>query len=139
MAFGLAAYVSRIGFPPTRKAGFQVLVRLSWAGFHPQGSDKRFSTHVMFVVLLFQASWHNQVFRGPRLGQMAATAAFSYACVRQHVQFHLILTLRMRTAENRRPGFLVNLWAVLPFPSAAAGSVPYAIVQIPCVRPYALR
>jgi len=43
MAFGLAAYVSRIGFPPTpRKAGFQVLVRLSWAGFYPQGSDKRF-------------------------------------------------------------------------------------------------
>ena len=42
MAFGLAAYVSRIGFPPTRKAGFQVLVRLSWAGFHPQGPDKRF-------------------------------------------------------------------------------------------------
>ena len=42
MAFGLAAYVSRIGFPPTRKAGFQVLVTLSWAGFHPQGSDKRF-------------------------------------------------------------------------------------------------
>jgi len=35
MAFGLAAYVSRIGFPPTRKAGFQVLVRLSWTGFHP--------------------------------------------------------------------------------------------------------
>jgi hypothetical protein len=42
MAFGLAAYVSRFGFPPTRKAGFQVLVRLSWAGLHPQGSDKRF-------------------------------------------------------------------------------------------------
>jgi hypothetical protein len=42
MAFGLAAYVSRIGFPPTRKAGFQVLVKLSWAGFYPQGSDKRF-------------------------------------------------------------------------------------------------
>ncbi len=29
MAFGLATYVSRFGFPPTRKAGFQVLVRLS--------------------------------------------------------------------------------------------------------------
>ena len=62
MAFGLAAYVSRIGFPPTRKAGFQVLVRLSWAGFHPQGSDKRFSTHFMCVILLFQASWHNHLF-----------------------------------------------------------------------------
>ncbi len=42
MAFGFAAYVSRIGFPPTRKAGFQVLVRLSWAGFYPQSSGKRF-------------------------------------------------------------------------------------------------
>jgi len=60
MAFGLAAYVSRIGFPPTRKAGFQVLVKLSWAGFYPQSSYKRFSTHFMWVILLFQASWHNQ-------------------------------------------------------------------------------
>ena len=59
MAFGLAAYVSRIGFPPTRKAGFQVLVRLSWAGFHPQGSYKRFQIHLMFIFLLLQASWHN--------------------------------------------------------------------------------
>ncbi len=42
MAFGFAAYVSRIGFPPTRKAGFQALVTLSWAGFHPQGFYKRF-------------------------------------------------------------------------------------------------
>jgi len=42
MAFGLAAYVSRIGFPPTRKTGFQVLVRLSRAGLYPQGSVKRF-------------------------------------------------------------------------------------------------
>ncbi len=42
MAFGLAAYVSRLGYPSPRKAGFQALVRLSWAGFHPQGSDKRF-------------------------------------------------------------------------------------------------
>ncbi len=56
MAFRLAAYVSRIGFPPTRKAGFQVLVRLSWAGFHPQGSGKRFQTYFMRVILLFQAS-----------------------------------------------------------------------------------
>ena len=55
MAFGLAAYVSRLGCPSPRKARFQVLARLSWAGFHPQGSDKRFSTHFMFVVLLFQA------------------------------------------------------------------------------------
>jgi hypothetical protein len=37
MAFGLTAYVSRTGFPSTRKAGFQVLVRLSWAGFPPAG------------------------------------------------------------------------------------------------------
>lgn len=52
------------GHPSPRKARFQVLVRLSWAGFHPQGSDKRFPTHVMFVSLLFQASWHNP-FLGP--------------------------------------------------------------------------
>ena len=31
-----------VGYPSPRKTGFQVLVRLSWAGFHPQGSDKRF-------------------------------------------------------------------------------------------------
>ncbi len=42
MAFGLAVYVSRLGCPSPRKTRFQVLVRLSWAGFHPQGSDKRF-------------------------------------------------------------------------------------------------
>ena len=51
-----------VGCPSSRKAGFQVLVRLFWAGFHPQGSDKRFSTHVMCVGLLFQASWHNPPF-----------------------------------------------------------------------------
>ena len=51
-----------VGYPSPRKTRFQVLVRLSWAGFHPQGSDKRFSTHLMFVVLLFQASWHNPPF-----------------------------------------------------------------------------
>ena len=48
-----------VGYPSPRKARSQVLVRLSWAGFHPQGSCKRFSTHSMFVGLLFQASWHN--------------------------------------------------------------------------------
>ena len=69
MAFGLATYVSRIGFPPTRKAGFQVLVRLSWAGFYPQSSFKRFSTHFMWVFLLFQASWHNQTLTANWLGQ----------------------------------------------------------------------
>ena len=56
MAFGLTAYVSRLGYPSPRKAGFHLLVRLSWTGFYPQGSFKRFSTHVMLVVLLFQAS-----------------------------------------------------------------------------------
>ena len=49
MAFGLTAYVSRCRSPFTAQ-GFasQVLVRLSWAGFHPQGSYKRFfnSPHV---------------------------------------------------------------------------------------------
>jgi hypothetical protein len=29
-------------YPSPRKAGFQMLIRLSWAGFHPQGSCKRF-------------------------------------------------------------------------------------------------
>ena len=48
-----------VGCPSPRKAGFQVLAKLSWAGFHPQGSYKRFSTHFMCVGLLFQASWHN--------------------------------------------------------------------------------
>jgi hypothetical protein len=43
----------------SRKTGFQVLVRLSWAGFYPQGLCRRFLTHLMFVVLLLQASWHN--------------------------------------------------------------------------------
>jgi hypothetical protein len=36
-----------------------MLVRLSRTGFYPQGSDKRFQTHFMFAILLFQASWHN--------------------------------------------------------------------------------
>jgi hypothetical protein len=60
MAFGFAAYVSRDGFPPDRaRLASGCLVKLSRAGFHPQGSNKRFLTHVMCVVLLFQASWHN--------------------------------------------------------------------------------
>ena len=50
MAFGLAAYVSRVGFPPTpRKARFQVLVRLSWTGFHPQGSYERFHDCISYI------------------------------------------------------------------------------------------
>jgi hypothetical protein len=51
-----------VGRPSPRKARFQALVRLSWAGFHPQGSYERFSTHLMIVGLLFQASWHNPLF-----------------------------------------------------------------------------
>ena len=47
MAFGLTAYVSRCWLPATAQGSLPVLVRLSWAGFHPQGSDKRFSTHFM--------------------------------------------------------------------------------------------
>jgi len=50
------------GCPSPRKARFQVLVRLSWTGFYPQGSCERFSTHFMFVVLPSQASWHNPGF-----------------------------------------------------------------------------
>jgi len=44
-----------VGCPSPRKARFQVLVRLSWAGFHPQGSDNRFQIHFVCVILLFQA------------------------------------------------------------------------------------
>ena len=48
-----------VGYPTPRKTRFRVLVRLSRTGFYPQGSNKRFLTHIMFVFLLFQASWHN--------------------------------------------------------------------------------
>jgi len=41
--------------------GFQALVTLSWAGFYPQGSDKGFSIHFMFVFLPLQASWHKHI------------------------------------------------------------------------------
>jgi len=63
MAFGLAAYVSRDGYPPNRAR----LASGCWSGspgqaWHPQGSDRRFLTHLMFVVLLLQASWHNPLF-----------------------------------------------------------------------------
>ena len=61
-----------VGYPSPRKARFQVLVRLSWAGFYPQGSCKRFPTHFMFVFLLFQASWHNPLF---------PLAAYSLSCL----------------------------------------------------------
>ena len=52
-----------VGYPSPRKTGFQALVKLSWTGFHPQSSYKRFSTHFMWVGLPFQASWHNPVSR----------------------------------------------------------------------------
>ena len=51
-----------VGYPSPRKTGFQALAKLSWAGFHPQSSYKRFSTHFMWVGLLFQASWHKHFF-----------------------------------------------------------------------------
>ena len=51
-----------VGYPSPRKTGFQALVKLSWTGFHPQSSYKRFSTHFMWVGLPFQASWHNPRF-----------------------------------------------------------------------------
>jgi hypothetical protein len=34
-------------------------LKLSWAGFHPQGSCEKFRAYVMFAFLLSQASWHN--------------------------------------------------------------------------------
>jgi hypothetical protein len=45
----------RVGYPSQHKAHFQVLVKLSWAGFNPQGSAKRFATHIVCAGLLFQA------------------------------------------------------------------------------------
>ena len=62
MAFGLAAYVSRGGIPLTAQDWLPGAGQLSRTGFYPQGSDKRFSTHFMWVGLLFQASWHNPDF-----------------------------------------------------------------------------
>ncbi len=48
-----------VGYPSPRKTHSRPLVRRYRTGFHPQGSTERFSTHVMFVGLLSQASWHN--------------------------------------------------------------------------------
>ena len=44
-----------VGCPSPRKTRFQVLVRLSWTGFHPQGSGNRFQIYFMSIILLFQA------------------------------------------------------------------------------------
>jgi len=60
MASGLAAYVSRDGYPPNRAR----LASRCWSGspgraWYPQGSYERFSTHIMFVVLLSQPSRHD--------------------------------------------------------------------------------
>lgn len=56
-----------VGFPSPRKAGFQVLVRLSWTGFHPQGSDNRFQINFVCVILLFQAFLAQSPFHAPGL------------------------------------------------------------------------
>ena len=56
-----------VGCPSPRKARFQVLVRLSWAGFYPQGSDNRFQFHYMWVILLFQAFLAQSPFRFPQV------------------------------------------------------------------------
>jgi hypothetical protein len=45
MAFGLAAYVSRCWLPATAQDWLPGAGQLSRTGFHPQSSDKRFSTH----------------------------------------------------------------------------------------------
>jgi hypothetical protein len=63
MAFGLAAYVSRCRLPVTAQGSLPgAPLKLSWAGFHPQGSRERFPTYIMLVLLLSQASWHNPLF-----------------------------------------------------------------------------
>ena len=54
-----------VGYPSPRKTGFQVLVRLSWAGFHPQGSDKRFQLTSCVLSSYSKLSWHNPLFRLP--------------------------------------------------------------------------
>jgi len=56
MAFGLAVYVSRDGYPPNRAR----LASRCWSGSpgrasHPQGSTERFQTRVMLVIPLSQA------------------------------------------------------------------------------------
>jgi hypothetical protein len=79
-----------VGYPSPRKAGFQVLVRLSWTGFHPQGSCKRFSTHFMCVGLLFQASWHN-----PTLSSQGANGF-------GRKRLCLLLSTSASTSRNRR-------------------------------------
>jgi len=48
-----------VGCPSPRKTRFRPLVRCCRTGFHPQGSIERFSIHILFIVLLSQASWHN--------------------------------------------------------------------------------
>jgi len=48
-----------VGRPSPRKTRSQVLVKLSWTGFHPQGSDNKFQSHFVCAILLFQTSWHN--------------------------------------------------------------------------------
>ena len=47
------------GCPTPRKARFQMLVRLFWTGFYPQGSCRRFQILILFIFLLLQVSWRN--------------------------------------------------------------------------------
>jgi len=61
MASGLTAYVSRIGFPPTRKTGFQVWSSSPGRAFTRRAPIKGFQLTSLFVVLPFQASWHNHL------------------------------------------------------------------------------
>ena len=62
---GLRPTFHDVGCPSPRKTRFQALVKLSWTGFHPQGSDNRFQSHFMFNILLFQA-----FLARPRFGRM---------------------------------------------------------------------
>ena len=72
MAFGLAAYVSRDGYPPDRARLASRCWSLSWTGFYPQSSFKRFQLtsclSISFSKLLgtntFAASKHRRT--GPR-------------------------------------------------------------------------
>ena len=63
---GLPPTYHDVGCPSPRKTGFHVLVRLSWTGFYPQSSYKRFSTHFIvrcppFPSFLAQPTYHGWV------------------------------------------------------------------------------
>ena len=64
MAFGLAIYASQCGLPQPHAR----LASGRWSGatgraFHPQDSAERFQICFLHLILLSQASWHNEIDR----------------------------------------------------------------------------